>query len=132
MDCGFLFSNPDETSSENDFNFDDDATTIIHVENSKTPQHEENRKKVLLEKEKKGTRFSFSGKKKEQRERIEISEHTNITLSNKGFRLLSLDEWMYVARCNRKFYLFWLQFFTSCCLDTRKFTANAECQKVIS
>ena len=118
MDCGFLFSNPDETSSEKDFNFDDD-TTIIRVENSKTSQNEENRKKSSARK-RKGRVSLFSGKKKEQRERIEINEHTNIALANKGFRLLSLDEWMYVARCNRKFIYSGSNFSHRVNMDTRR------------
>ncbi len=102
MSCGFLFSNADETSSENGIDSDDDVTTTIQVKNSKTSQNEENRRKSGVRK-RKGRVSLFSGKKKEQRERVEINEHTNIELANKGFRLLSLDEWMYAARCNRKF-----------------------------
>ena len=45
----------------------------------------------------------FSDPKGRGKDTLQINEGTSIELHHEGIRLLSLDEWLYVARCNRKF-----------------------------
>ena len=45
----------------------------------------------------------FSEPKGREKDTLQINESTSIQLHHEGIRLLSLDEWLYVARCNRKF-----------------------------